>query len=97
MNLKHGSSRIQRVRFSIQSSSAVGNTFSLEAPVPPSGLVQNDVTLEQLAKATQIIEQAGVAFDAPLGDVRFRAKLTRWFCFWGQTALGRSTQYRRWL
>lgn len=46
--------------------------FSLEAPVTtPSGLVQNDVTLEQLAKATQIIEQAGVAFDAPLGDVQF--------------------------
>jgi acyl-homoserine-lactone acylase len=46
--------------------------FSLESPVTtPSGLMQNDVTLEQLARATQVIEQAGVAFDAPLGDVQF--------------------------
>jgi acyl-homoserine-lactone acylase len=46
--------------------------FSLDAPVTtPSGLVQNDTTLEQLARATQVIEQAGVAFDAPLGEVQF--------------------------
>ena len=44
----------------------------LDAPVTtPSGLVQNDTTLEQLARATQVIEQAGVAFDAPLGEVQF--------------------------
>ncbi|CAB9493963.1 acylase [Alteromonas macleodii] len=46
--------------------------FSLDAPVTtPSGLVKNDTTLEQLARATQVIEQAGVAFDAPLGEVQF--------------------------
>lgn len=46
--------------------------FSLDAPVTtPSGLVQNDTTLEQLARATQVIEQAGVAFDALLGEVQF--------------------------
>ncbi|AGP85644.1 acylase [Alteromonas mediterranea] len=46
--------------------------FSLEMPVTtPSGLMQNDVTLQQLARATQVIEEAGIAFDAPLGDVQF--------------------------
>lgn len=46
--------------------------FSLDAPVTtPSGLVQNATTLEQLARATQVIEQAGVAFDASLGEVQF--------------------------
>ena len=46
--------------------------FSLEAPVTtPSGLLQNDTTLEQLARAVQIIEQTGIAFDAAFGDVQF--------------------------
>ncbi len=46
--------------------------FSLESPVTtPTGLLQNDTTLMQMAKAVQVIEQAGVAFDAPFGDVQF--------------------------
>ncbi|WP_334062059.1 acylase [Alteromonas genovensis] len=46
--------------------------FSLESPVTtPTGLVQNDTTMQQLAKAVQVIEQAGVEFDATLGDVQF--------------------------
>lgn len=46
--------------------------FSLESPVTtPTGLLQNDTTLMQIAKAVQVIEQAGVAFDAPFGDVQF--------------------------
>ncbi|WP_218354689.1 acylase [Alteromonas lipotrueiana] len=46
--------------------------FSPDAPVTtPSGLEQNGTTLQQLAKAVQVIEQAGVAFDATLGEVQF--------------------------
>ncbi|WP_018983650.1 acylase [Salinimonas chungwhensis] len=46
--------------------------FSADAPVTtPTGLVQNEITLQQLAKAVQVIEQAGVAFDATLGEVQF--------------------------
>lgn len=46
--------------------------FSLEEPVTtPSGLVQNTATLEQMARAVQVIEQAGVDFDAPFGEVQF--------------------------
>jgi acyl-homoserine-lactone acylase len=46
--------------------------FSIESPVTtPTGLVQNDTTMQQLAKAVQVIEQAGVEFDATLGDVQF--------------------------
>ena len=46
--------------------------FSLEAPVTtPTGLLQNDTTLEQFARAVQVIEAAGVAFDAEFGDVQF--------------------------
>ncbi|WP_203565578.1 acylase [Alteromonas hispanica] len=46
--------------------------FSLESPVTtPTGLVQNETTMQQLAKAVQVIEQAGVEFDATLGNVQF--------------------------
>ena len=46
--------------------------FSSDAPVTtPTGLEQNETTLQQLAKAVQVIEQAGVAFDATLGEVQF--------------------------
>lgn len=46
--------------------------FSPDAPVTtPTGLEQNETTLQQLAKAVQVIEEAGVAFDATLGEVQF--------------------------
>lgn len=46
--------------------------FSLDAPVTtPTGLVQNETTLGQLARAVQLIEQAGIDFDAEFGDVQF--------------------------
>jgi acyl-homoserine-lactone acylase len=46
--------------------------FSLENPVStPSGLIQNDETLNQFARAVQVINEAGVAVDAKLGDVQF--------------------------
>jgi len=46
--------------------------FSADAPVTtPSGLEQNETTLQQLAKAVQVIDQAGVAFDTTLGEVQF--------------------------
>ena len=46
--------------------------ISLENPVStPSGLIQNDETLYQFARAAQVINEAGVAVDAKLGDVQF--------------------------
>lgn len=46
--------------------------FSPNAPVTtPTGLEQNETTLQQLAKAVQVIEQAGVAFNATFGEVQF--------------------------
>ena len=46
--------------------------FSVENPVTtPTGLLQNEITLQQFAKAVQVIEAAGVAVDAKLGEVQF--------------------------
>jgi len=46
--------------------------FSLDNPVTtPSGLLQNDTTLTQFARAVQVIDAAGLAYDATLGDVQF--------------------------
>ena len=46
--------------------------FDVASPVTtPSGLLQNDTTLQQFARAVQVIDTAGVAPDAALGDVQF--------------------------
>ena len=46
--------------------------FSVDNPVTtPSGLLQNDTTINQFAAAVQVVNQAGVALDATLGEVQF--------------------------
>ncbi len=46
--------------------------FDPEKPVStPSGLLQNDITLKQFAQAVQVLNAAGVAPDATLGEVQF--------------------------
>ncbi|MFC4699153.1 acylase [Glaciecola siphonariae] len=51
--------------------------FDVEQPVTtPRGLALNDLTLKQLATAVDKINQAGIAFDASLGEVQFVEKST---------------------
>lgn len=46
--------------------------FSLDAPVTtPNGLIQNETSLQQFARAVQVLNDAGVAPDAKFGDVQF--------------------------
>jgi len=46
--------------------------FSVEQPVStPNTLAINDTTRQQLARAVQIINRAGIAMDAELGEVQF--------------------------
>jgi acyl-homoserine-lactone acylase len=48
------------------------NEFSIEnATTTPSGLMNNDTTLEQFAQAIVNVESAGLALDATLGSVQF--------------------------
>jgi acyl-homoserine-lactone acylase len=51
--------------------------FDVAQPVTtPNGLVNNNVTLLQLATAVDKINQAGIALDATLGEVQFVEKST---------------------
>jgi acyl-homoserine-lactone acylase len=51
--------------------------FDVSQPVTtPSGLVDNDITLQQLAVAVDKINQAGIELDATLGEVQFVEKST---------------------
>ncbi len=46
--------------------------FDENSPVTtPSGLKQNETTLQQFARGVQVINTAGIAADAKLGDVQF--------------------------
>lgn len=46
--------------------------FSIDSPVStPTGLVNNSITLEQFARAVEIVETADVPFDAAFGDIQF--------------------------
>ncbi|WP_411269975.1 acylase [Alteromonas sp. CYL-A6] len=46
--------------------------FDLASPVTtPRGLLQNETTLTQFARAVQVLEQAGVAPDLAFGEVQF--------------------------